>query len=45
MIVATSKSGKSKEATIAAIDEFLLSVSQQTLKDDFSAMSKHDEAT
>jgi TPR repeat protein len=28
MIVAASKSGKSKEATIAAIDEFLLSVSK-----------------
>ena len=34
MIVAASKSGNSKEATITAIDEFLLSVSQQTLKDD-----------
>jgi uncharacterized protein len=39
MIVAASKSGKSKEATIAAIDEFLLSVSQQTLKDDLKKSS------
>ena len=45
MIVAASKAGKSKETTIAAIDEFLLSASQQTLKNDFSVMSKHDEAT
>ncbi len=39
MIVAASKSGKSKEATIAAIDEFLLSVSQQKLKDDLKKSS------
>jgi len=34
MIVKASKAGKTKEATITAIDEFILSVSQQTLKDD-----------
>jgi hypothetical protein len=39
MIVAASKSGNSKEATITAIDEFLLSVSQQTLKDDLKKSS------
>ena len=39
MIVAASKSGKSKEATIAAIDEFLLSVSQQKLNDDLKKSS------
>jgi TPR repeat protein len=32
MIVKASKAGKNKEATITAIDEFLLSVSRETLK-------------
>ncbi len=39
MIVKASKAGKTKEATIAAIDEFLLSVSRQTLKDDLIKFS------
>ena len=39
MIVAASKAGKSKEATIAAIDEFLLSASQKTLKNDLKKSS------
>jgi len=34
MIVKASKAGKTKEATITAIDEFLLSVSRETLKKD-----------
>ena len=41
MIVAASKSGKSKEATITAIDEFLLSVSQQKLKDYLKNLVDH----
>jgi hypothetical protein len=39
MIVKAGKAGKTKEATIAAIDEFLLSASQQTLKDDLKKSS------
>ena len=45
MIVEASKVGKDKKAIIAGIDEFLLSVSRETLKYDFSVMSKHHEAT
>jgi hypothetical protein len=39
MIVKAGKAGKTKEATIAAIDEFLLSASQKTLKNDLKKSS------
>ena len=45
MIVEASKLGKDKKAIIAGIDEYLLSVSRETLKYDFSVRNKHDEAT
>jgi len=39
MIVKAGKAGKNKEATITAIDEFLLSVSRETLKNDLKKSS------
>jgi hypothetical protein len=45
MIVKASKVGKDNKVIIAGIDEFLLSVSRETLKYDFSVMNKHHKAT
>ena len=45
MIVEASKVGKDNKVIIAGIDEFLLSVSRETLKYDFSVMNKHHKAT